>query len=63
MMPPVENRESSITSLTDSELGAIHQLLQAAAGLLAATGASELVVTYPTRSAPARPLRDAVRRN
>jgi hypothetical protein len=45
MTPP----PAHMTALTEPELAAIHQLLQADGGLLAATGTSEMLVTYPSQ--------------
>lgn len=48
------------TTLTESELAAIHHLLQADSGLFAATGASEMLVTYPSQSQLHEALKDNV---
>ena len=44
-----EGRDRQMTTLTEPEMTAIHQLLQADRGLHSATGASEMLVTYPSR--------------
>ena len=44
-----EVREWHTTTLTEAELAAIHQLLKANRGLHAASGISEMLVTYPSQ--------------